>query len=235
VSRLRPAAAFAAAALLLTAPAAPAGATAAAKPPLHFLTTQDLPGPPTYYAWGAGKPKPLKKPRGCWEPVLAGTPTSFRLFESDPDSWQNADPPRAADAPAAGKAALAFGVQYIAVAQNAAAADRLVEAIKDRLKECARFDVGTPKHPKKATYLSFGEPRGGDKLLIRAIHHSFNKTKDKPARAAVDAFGIGRDGRIVTVVSLTSVREDWGRGRWSPTKVVKGFIPTAKKAVAELR
>lgn len=237
--RHRSAVGLAATVLALTVPV-PSGAAAAAaakpptKPALHFLTTQEYPGPP-YYVWGAGKSKPLKKPRGCWEPVLAGTPTSFRLYESDSGSARDADRSVVAADGSAKNAAVAFGVQYIAVTPNAAAAERLVTAIKDRLKACAANDVGTPKHPKTAEYVSFGDQPDGDKLLIRAIHHKFKKTKGKPARAAVDVFGIGRDGRLVTVVSLTSTREDWGRGGWSPKTVVKGFIPTAKKGAAKLR
>lgn len=237
-------AALAAAALALTlavpttgAVAAPAGKPAG-KPALHFLTTQEFPGPPAFYAWGGAKPKKLK-PVGCWEPALKGTPTSYRLFESNPAAAESADrvPGGGGEDAKPKKAAKAFGVQYIAVTKNAAAAEDLVIAIKERLKECARTEVGTPKRPRSAEFVAYGKQKVGDELLIRGIHHKFTVLKKKrpERRQAVDLFGIGRDGRLVTVVSLTSIREDWGRSGWSPAKVVKSFVPTAKAGVDKLR
>ncbi len=211
---------------------------APAKPARHFLTTQEFPGPPGYYEWGGAKAKKLK-PVG----LLGARPDRGRRRRTGCTSPRNSPgsaptPSRAVASPARRRrrhAAVAFGVQYIAITKNAAAAERLVTAIKDRLKVCANNDVGTPKHPKKTKYLSFGDQPDGDRIadprhlpLVRedeeeARPRGRRRLRHRPRRPPrhrrqphLDPRGLGP------------------RPAGAPPRSSRTFVPTAKAGVAKL-
>ncbi|GAB2582901.1 hypothetical protein GCM10027168_14470 [Streptomyces capparidis] len=186
---------------LLAAGLTVAAASAATAP--SFLDPSEMPPHPSS-SWQAGEvtqglPDPLPF---CVGEALPAAQTSYRLYTTELD---------------------AGGAQYVVGSANEAEAERLVRALRTAVENCAEeYEAADPE--AVAEYKSFGKALVADGAYVYGVHTAHPEVGSQD----IAMFGIGRDGRDVTVVQ-------WGQMGDFGDAQVADFRKTTKRAVAKLR
>lgn len=220
----RPAAALAAAATLSlvlgagTAGAAPSRLEApAAKPSTgQFLTKAQWPQGKQYGTWTQTRVTHYRHdPPFCVEKVLPKDRTSFRTFRTAADDDGLPGP---------------GATQWVVPAKSAAAAKKIVSNARDQLKKCGKAYEDANGSQSKAVLKKYASHAVKDGLSIHGLALSTSEVDpfsgDPVTYPVTLLYGIGRDGKWLTVLELALLDEKF---------VPDGpFTATAKKAVRKL-
>ena len=197
--------ATAAVAVAVTAGARAASSTAQAAPRKNtaprFLSAHQLP-PHPYSPWYAGRvTQGLPDfPLFCLEEVLPAEGASHRQFGTEYDTG---------------------AVQVTVRAANTGAARKLAAAVEASVRNCAADHL--EQYPEAtAQWRDYGGIDVEEGAHVYGIH-----TAHPDSENGLNMFGVGRDGRTVTVVK-------WGEMGTFEHAPVKEFRKTTRKAVAKL-
>lgn len=183
--------------------AAAVATPAAAASSVHFLSKSQFPQGDRWENWHQTAIKNgLQDPSHlCVEQILPESRTTYRAFYTDLD---------------------AGGVQYVVKAKDTAAAKKLVTRIKDRLPVCG--ERAADEMPEGEFHIvKYSHQDVEDGLSLRGLF-----TTGDGVESGTTLYGIGRDGRYVTVVELDQIGEKSG----AP---ITKFTKTARTGLQQLR